>query len=467
MRWGVLLLVAVIQLLFNIITAQAEVPPGTSYVVAPPVLETQASTDTGAGFTAESRWDGPYKGAGHPCECCHCWPCECPTEPAPCIDCPHVSTLLPYWNVHIFGALQANVMFNTARPVAPGIPLFLAPDAAEAENTVDVFARPSNLGALFSGPAIGDFRSGGMMWMFLYNDALIVDRYGILPIQAWGELRNEDWRFSAGVQFNVFAPLAPNMLTFSLLLASGDAGNNFPGQFRIERYLHPTDDSQWTFQLAINDPVPTGVITENPISAIITGTPALRINEDNGWPSLEGRVAWSAGELKQEGLEARREMELGLSVVGGQLRSAILGAPNVVANTFGMGLDYRWRVTENFGILGEAFFGEGLGFLNAGVLQSTNATTFDSVRTRGAWGEVYYYLTPCLHTHWGAGFDDPIDRDLATAQIAQNRTFFANLIWDVTRQFRVGFEFTWRKTDYVRLPDNDGVGLHTQLQWAF
>jgi hypothetical protein len=294
-----------------------------------------------------------------------------------------------------------------------------------------------------------------------------VDRYGLLPVQAWGELKNEDWRFAAGLQFNVFAPNAPNMLTFSVLLASGDAGNNFPGQFRIERYLHPTDDSQWTIQFALSDPVPTGVTTGDPVSSIITGAPPLRITEDNGWPLLEGRVAYSVGELQQQGLEEKRALELGVSAVGGQLRSAILGAPNVVANTFGLAADFRWRLSDRMGVLGEAFVGEGLGFLNAGVLQSVNSATFDSIRTRGAWGEVYYYLTPCLHTHWGAGIDNPIDRDLGPSQISSNSTLFGNLIWDITHQLRVGFEFTWRETDYNGLPNNQGAGFHTQVQWSF
>jgi hypothetical protein len=257
------------------------------------------------------------------------------------------------------------------------------------------------------------------------------------------------------------------MLTFSVLIASGNAGNNFPGQFRIERYLHPSDDSQWTIQFAMSDPIATGVATQNPISALITGTPALRITEDNGWPSLEGRIAYSVGELTQVGLEQKRAVEIGASVVGSQFRTAIPFTPNIVANSFGLGTDFRWRINDRWGVQGEAFVGQGLGFLNAGVLQSTNSTTFQAVRTRGAWGEAYYYITPCLHTHWGAGIDDPIDRDLAGSQISLNETGFANLIWDITKQLRVGFEFTWRKTDYVALPDNQGTGYHTQVQWAF
>lgn len=401
------------------------------------------------------------------CDQCACYPCECPTPPAPCQPCPHVSTVLPYWNVNIFGTLQANMLFNTARPVAPGLPMFLAPGVAQPENTVDIHARSSSLGALFTGPDVGNFKSGGLMLALFYNDALIVDRYGFLPIQAFGELKNEDWRFAAGLQFNVFNPNLPTMLTFSALIASGDAGNNFPGQFRIERYFHPSDESDWTLQFALSDPIATGVVSQTPISSIITGAPPLRITEDNGWPMLEGRLAYSLGEKKQEGLEAKRELELGISAAGTQFRTAVPFNPNVVANMYALGTDWRWRVTDRFGFLGEAFVGESMGFINGGVLQNTNSADFTGIRTRGAWGEVYYYLTPCLHTHLGAGIDNPLDEDLAGAQIQRNRTAFSNVIWDVTRQFRLGLEVTWRETNYRLLPDNEGYGLQTQAQWAF
>jgi hypothetical protein len=359
------------------------------------------------------------------------------------------------------------MMFNTARPLAPGIPLLLLPGVEQPENTLDIFARSSSLGALVAGPQVGGFRAGGLVLFLFYNDALLVDRYGLLPIQAYGELRNEDWRFAAGLQFNVFNPLVPNMLTFGSMLASGNTGNNFVGQFRLERFLHPSDDSQWTIQAALTDPVPTGVVGQNPISSLITGTPPLRITEDNGWPDLEGRISYAVGELAQEGLEQKRTLEIGASVLGGQLRTAIPLNPNVVANKFALGTDARWRINDRWGMSGEAFVGQGLGFTNGAILQNTNAATFRAIRSRGAWGEIYHYITPCLHTHWGGGMDDPIDRDLAASQITRNETAFANVIWDITKQLRVGFEFTWRKTNYVALRDNQGTGYHTQVQWSF
>ena len=154
-------------------------------------------------------------------------------------------------------------------------------------------------------------------------------------------------------------------------------------------------------------------------------------------------------------------------MAGGQFRTAVPLNPNVVANSFGLGTDFRWRINDRLGMVGEAFVGQAMGFLDAGVLQNTNSVTFTPIRTRGAWGEIYYYITPCLHTHWGAAIDNPIDRDLAPSQIARNQTAYANLIWDVSSSLRFGFEFTWRETDYVLLQNNEGAGFHTQVQWSF
>ncbi len=79
---------------------------------------------------------------------------------------------------------------------------------------------------------------------------------------------------------------------------------------------------------------------------------------------------------------------------------------------------------------------------------------------------MFLHWTPCLHSHVGYGVDDPIDRDVPVGT-TNNSTLFANLLWDLNETFRVGFEFTWRETDYSILRDNEGAGFHTQFQWAF
>ena len=91
-----------------------------------------------------------------------------------------------------------------------------------------------------------------------------------------------------------------------------------------------------------------------------------------------------------------------------------------------------------------------------------------SVASTGGWIEFYYNIIPDkLHAHFGYGIDDPLDGDLAPGQPVRNETYFVNLIWNVTKHFQLATEFTYRETAYTLLPNNDGFGIQTQVQFKF
>ena len=142
-------------------------------------------------------------------------------------------------------------------------------------------------------------------------------------------------------------------------------------------------------------------------------------------------------------------------------------------DVWGTAVDARWNVTDCFGVMAEVWRGQGLGTYNGAILQMLNPTTLHSVPSTGGFCELFLYWTPCLHTHVGYGIDDPLDRDIDADPAAlgrvYNSTIYSNVLWDLNPAFRVGFEFTCRVTDYKAgvLPDNEGAGFHTQLQWAF
>jgi hypothetical protein len=289
----------------------------------------------------------------------------------------------------------------------------------------------------------------------LYSSSLIQDLWGFLPLQAYGQLKNESWRIAAGLQLDIFNPLNPTVLPLSYLGASGNTGA-FRGQFRVERYLHPSDDSDITLTAGISDPIPTTVSN------------TFRLSEDNGWPNVEGRAAWASGPLVGEGQLAKRPFEIGVSGLVGQIRTTVPLTTQVVANTWGLGTDLRWDFDQRCGLQGELFVGQTLGTYMGGILQNINSTTFQGIHSAGGWLELYYYLCPDkLHTHVGYGIDNPRNGDLAVGQLARNETWFANLIWDVTKHFRVACEVTYRRTVYIGLFNNDGVGAQAQVQLKF
>jgi hypothetical protein len=354
------------------------------------------------------------------------------------------------------GAAVADFVYSTSRPVAPGTPFFLGAGSPFGfqTNTFDATARQTNVFALFTGPDVFDFKSGGFVWVNLYDNSIIADRYGLLPIVAFGELKNDDWRFAAGLQLDVFNPLNPTVLPFSLLMTSGNAGA-YRGQARVERYLYPSDDVQVTLTGALSEPIPTTV------------NPQLRISEDNGLPNLDVRAAIGLGQLSGAGMDAHRPIEAGVSASCGQIRT-VLGPNRVVAHIWGVGADARWAADPRWGVQGEVYVGQGLGTYGASALQNINPATFGAIRTAGFWVEGFYYWCPdTIHTHIGYGIDDPVDGDMGLLSPIRNETYYVTTLWDVTKGFRVGFQVSYVKTAYSLLKDAEAFIFQTQFMWKF
>ncbi len=240
------------------------------------------------------------------------------------------------------------------------------------------------VGLLFRGPDIGKFHSGGKMQaVFFDNTNVFADNNGFMLTQAYGELFNDKWRFAAGLQLDVFAPSLPTSLPFSV--DGAPVGNSIKGQIRVERYLKLGSDSQLTLQGALSEPL-------NSIK-----TPDISVDEDNGLPNLEGRIAFGLGKPSRIGLLSERPVEIGLSGVVGKLRRTALPsepARRVISTTWGVNLDFRVNLADRFGFKGEVYTGQGLGQMVGGVLQSLDAVTWKAIGSTGGWVEGYVYLTP-------------------------------------------------------------------------
>lgn len=387
-----------------------------------------------------------------------CGPAEPPTGES-------VGLLRPGSRVKVFGSVDALTVFSTKRPFPAGLPLFLLPDSPTGldTNTFDLHARQSSLGAVVTGPDIGDFRSSATVLTFLQNDNLTADDYGLLVYYAYGDLKNDRWRFAAGLQQDVFNPVSPSVVYLTKLYASGNSGS-YRGQLRAERFFQEGDFLGTTLQLALSEP----------LSSLVTD-PAGRIEEDNGWPNVEGRVEFGLGDRTGE----TRPFEVGFSGVVGQFRTTrtVFADPSTLPpraeiDTWGLGADIEWRLSHVWGTRAEFFHGQGLGEYNAGIGQSFNPTDFREVRATGGYGEVYCYLTDAVHTHVGYGVDDPRDGDLAATQIRRNETLFVNTIWDVSRSLQVSFEIDYRQTAYTEFQpgafrDADAVIFATRFLWQF
>ena len=133
-------------------------------------------------------------------------------------------------------------------------------------------------------------------------------------------------------------------------------GNSIKGQIRVERFVTLGSDSQLTLQGALSEPLNT------------VNTPDISLDEDNGWPNVEGRIAFGLGKPAPIGigLLTQRPLEVGVSGVVGQLRrTAFPPDPprRVVSDVWGVAVDSQVNLADRpcFGFKGEVYTGQGLG----------------------------------------------------------------------------------------------------------
>jgi len=352
------------------------------------------------------------------------------------------------WRIVPFGFLTGEAIGATSGTRSRPFILYIEPDSPEDNEQFTLHGQTSALGFNFSGPRVGCFDLGGMILFNFLGDRPALNQATPFFVRGYGELKNEYWRFTFGQQGDLFNPLDPVTVNFGGNKQAGNGGS-FRGSLRAERFIRPNDSVQWTIQSAISQQVVTDFI----IDPRIVGT-------DNGWPNVEGRVGLGLGRLA----EGKRPFELGVSGVIGETRA--FGVLDLLLPDLGDGIYTTWGVSGDaqvnagrWGVRGEVAVGQAIGTYNLGIGQSLDPTGFRAIRTVAGWGEVWYKLTDCLTTHVGYGIDDPCDQDVGqfldddlnpiAGQRSRNEVIWANLIWDVGAYLDVGFEVSYRETDYV------------------
>jgi hypothetical protein len=358
----------------------------------------------------------------------------------------------------LFGALSGEMIFADTRPLIPSAVTLISPDFGRESPIAQLSARSSYLGAAAIGPCVGDLQSGGLLLAYFYSSEILNDQYGFFIARAYGELKNEDWRFSIGLDGDVINPLVPQMIDWGSGYGAGNIGF-LRGQFRMERYIHVNDETQVTAQFALTDPIPVNYLNFN----IVEG-----LTESNGWPNLEGRLALGLGQRLQRGDVTFRPVELGVSGLLGQLRrTGNADIPNSVAEVWAVGADAQVAVTDRVGVKGEFYDGQTVGTYLGAIIQNFNADR-QGIHSTGGWGEIYCYWTPCLHSHFGCGIDKPLDSDLTKARPRRNQFCFGNILWDVTESIDVGFEVSRWETAYMApLHDNQAMVYDTRVRVKF
>ena len=354
-----------------------------------------------------------------------------------------------------YGILWFNMAYETQRTVDGDYALYVySPDVRDYD-AFHVNARATRLGLDVSGPKIPffcDASSGGKVEIDFFSPVQVPEnRAGVMLRHAYWEVKNEYFRLLAGQTWDLNAPLLPGTLMYSVAWGVGNLGYR-RAQLRYERYIPVSNVVQFALQgaLAVD---------------LADNTPGLN-GDHEGWPVIQMRSAVTLGERGP----GKRPITLGFSGhIGEQFyeRDPAVDTDDGKEKTWSFCVDLHMPLTERMGVQGEFFTGANLGHFMGGIVQGINPTTGRAIRSTGGWIELWYDWTKRWHSHVGYGIDDPINRDVPTGGRLYNDFIFANIMYDLTERFVMGFEYTHWKTHYQGRSPGDSDRLEFAAKYSF
>ncbi len=357
-----------------------------------------------------------------------------------------------------YGFLWANVAYETERSNAGDFTLYVFSAEDQGEDAFHVNARATRLGLNVEGPRLWNFgcaKSGGKIEIDFHGAFAVENKPGVLLRHAYWEVKNDDYRLVMGQTWDVISPLLPGSIMYSVAWGAGNIGYR-RAQIRGERYLTFSDALKVDLQGSIN----ADVVADSAANPQFSGDHA-------GWPVLEGRCGLTLGRRGKN----FRPIQLGVSGHVGEQIFDFDAAPAVddrALSTWSMNADFRWPIFRRMGIQGEVFAGENLTTFLGGIIQGVDATRRDTIYSRGGWVELWYDWNPKWHSHFGYGLDDPQDSHVTSGGgRIYNQMFFANLIYDVTPKFKLGFEAQSWKTLYSSKRPGESVRLEFMAKYGF
>jgi hypothetical protein len=356
-----------------------------------------------------------------------------------------------------YGYLWANMVYETARTV-PTDRSYLGWVASFDDQGEDVFkldGRNTRIGFDVAGPRLWQFscaESGGKVEFDFQGDMVALENKGaVLLRHAYWEVKNDYYRLLFGQTWDVISPIYPNTTLYSIYWWGGNIGYRRP-QLRLERYLHLSDTRLVTLQGSLNHDV-VGIAA---------------VSETGSWPVIEGRAAITLGYRGKN----CHPWTFGMSGhIGNEGFFDVVGDDDRRRRTWSAGADLEMPLNDRTGFRGEFFYGENLETFLGGIGQGVNIgiPSLPTIYSTGGWLETYYFFTPSLHSHVGFGLDDPRDSDIVgmVGGRTYNQFYFGNILYDVTKKFRLGLEVASWKTLYIDRRPGESVRFEFMGQYGF
>lgn len=357
-----------------------------------------------------------------------------------------------------YGYVQVDTIWESQRTFPGDYALWVSQPTDGPERAFYIDAKSTRLGFDLVGPNImfmGECLKTAARVEFDFQGALVIrNKPGVLFRQGYFELKNSRWRFLAGQTWDVISPLLPGNISYAPGFGSGSLGYR-RAQLRAERYLEFNSRLRMDIQGSLNQVIPYDYARSTD-----------DLDFPSGWPVVEGRLAWHLG--RRTG-PCARPIVFGISGhIGEERYNFLIGQTrqDVSRRTWSLNIDLKCPITERLTLRGEIFTGENLSSYLGGIFQGIDPGTRNTIRSKGGWIDLEYRWTDCCRSYFGYSVDDPFDQDMTTGRTL-NQYYFANLIYNLTKQFEVGMDVSILKTLYYTGPAANATRLQMMMRYRF
>ncbi|MFH1739992.1 MAG: DcaP family trimeric outer membrane transporter [bacterium] len=375
--------------------------------------------------------------------------------------------------VDLYGYLRMDAAYDTARTDEGNYALWVrSEEDNKNDSQFNMTARQSRFGLTFDGPKFAGAETSGKIEVDFYeggseNKNRLMMRHGFMQLD-WPD---SDFSILAGQTSDVISPLVAPTLNYTVGWWVGDIGYRRP-QLRFSKGYDVSEDTSLLFQLA----AARTIGDSGPFSPGDTG-------EDAGFPSLQGRTAFSFPFLTD------KMTTVGVSGHWGEEEYDFDNSDhNENIDTWSLNLDLSVPLLDWLSFQGTLFTGENLDAYLGGIAQGivvtsndagaikrvVNANNFagtfldaEGIESSGGWAALSLGPFDDWRFNFGASIDNPEDDDLPAGARARNAAIFGNALYNLNEAVEWGLELSYWDTEYKTLEDGDSMRIQTSLSYKF
>jgi BMFP domain-containing protein YqiC len=374
-------------------------------------------------------------------------------QPAPApINPPEKKNVLSSLDIELYGYIKGDASYDSSRTYPGNYVVYVESEATRRhDNEFNLTANQTRLGMRIGGPATETFKTYGLVEIDFYGNYASENKAKIQMRLAYLVL---DWPTSqfnilAGQAADIFSPLVPNTLNYTVLWDAGNIGYRRP-QIRLTKGIPLGEKVSLKLE---------GGVARTIGRTDLTGS---ETGEDAGFPTAQGRVSMTFPFF------GPKPTTVGFSGHFGQEEFDVdATGKHVNLDSDSINLDVTQPVFPWMVVLGELFSGQDLNEYFGGIGQGVNTTTLEEIHANGGW--IAASLGPWSQWSFnvGAGLDEVDRDDVASGSRTRNTSIFGNVLYAFNKNAQAGLELSRWDTHYKGPGDADDLRAQASFIYKF